>query len=54
VLANALAWMHLKVVSTFEGGDHKGFLCDVVAYKNVQEGEALTLDDLRKHKMIRI
>jgi flavin reductase (DIM6/NTAB) family NADH-FMN oxidoreductase RutF len=54
VLTNALAWMHLKVVTTFEGGDHKGFLCDVVAYKNVEEGEALTLDDLRKHKLIRI
>ncbi len=54
VLSNAIAWMHLKVLSTFEGGDHKGFLCDVVAYKNVQEGDALTLDDLRKHKLIRI
>ena len=54
VLADALSWMHLKVVSTFEGGDHKGFLCDVLAYKNVVEGEALTLDDLRKHQLIRI
>jgi hypothetical protein len=46
--------MQLKVISSFEGGDHKGFLCDVIAYKNLNEGETLSLDTLRKHKMIRI
>lgn len=46
--------MHLKVVSSFEGGDHKGFLCDVIAYKNLNEGNILTLDTLREKKMIRI
>ena len=54
VLKNCLAVMHLKVISSFEGGDHKGFLCDVVAYKNLNEGEALTLDRLREKKLIRI
>lgn len=54
ILKNCLAIMHLKVISSFEGGDHKGFLCDVVAYKNLNEGNVLTLDILRQHKMIRI
>ena len=54
VLKNCLAVMQLKVISSFEGGDHKGFLCDVVAYKNLNEGNILTLDTLREKKMIRI
>ena len=54
VLKNCMAVMHLKVINSFDGGDHKGFICDVVAYKNLNEGIALTLDDLRQHKMIRI
>jgi len=54
ILKNALAVMHLKVLNSFDGGDHKCFLCDVVSYKNIQEGDALTLDTLRHHKMIRI
>lgn len=54
VLKNCLAVMQLKVISTFEGGDHKGFLCDVAAYKNLNEGDVLTLDVLRAHKLIRI
>lgn len=54
ILKNCLAVMQLKVISTFEGGDHQGFVCDVIAYKNLNEGEALTLDVLRAHKLIRI
>ncbi len=54
ILKNCLAVMELKVTSSFEGGDHKGFLCDVVAYKNLNEGNALTLDTLREKKLIRI
>jgi hypothetical protein len=46
--------MQLKVVSRFDGGDHECFLCDVVAYKNLNAGETLSLDTLREHKMIRI
>ncbi len=54
VLKSCLAVMQLKVISHFEGGDHKGFLCDVVAYKNLNEGNELTLDVLREKKLIRI
>jgi flavin reductase (DIM6/NTAB) family NADH-FMN oxidoreductase RutF len=54
VLKNALAVMQLKVIDQFECGDHKGFLCDVKAYKNLNEGAPLTLDVLRCHKLIRI
>ena len=54
VLSESLAIIELKVVSTFDGGDHIGFLCDVVDYKNLNEGKALTLDILREHKLIRI
>ena len=54
VLTNCMAVMQLKVMNRFDGGDHKGFVCDVIAYKNLNEGSALTLDDLRHHKMIRI
>lgn len=53
VLKDCLAVMQLKVISSLEGGDHKCFLCDVVAYKNLNDGDALTLDTLRLHKMIR-
>jgi flavin reductase (DIM6/NTAB) family NADH-FMN oxidoreductase RutF len=54
ILKNCLAVMQLKVINRFEGGDHKGLVCDVIAYKNLNEGTALTLDELRKHKIIRI
>lgn len=54
VLKDALAVLHLKIMDDFDGGDHKGFLCDVLAYKNLQEGDVLTLDILRAHKLIRI
>ena len=54
ILKNCLAVMYLKIISSFEGGDHKGFLCDVIAYKNLNEGNELTLDTLREHKLIRI
>ena len=54
ILKNCLAVMQLKVISSFEGGDHRGFLCDVTAFKNINEGKTLSLDTLREHKMIRI
>lgn len=54
VLKDALAVMLLKVISSFPGGDHTGFLCDVTQYKNLNEGDPLTLDTLRAHKLIRI
>lgn len=54
ILKNCLAVMHMKVVNSFEGGDHKCFLCNVLAYKNLNDGEALTLDTLRNKKIIRM
>jgi flavin reductase (DIM6/NTAB) family NADH-FMN oxidoreductase RutF len=54
VLKNCLALLQLKVISTFDGGDHQGFVCDVIAHKNLNEGEVLTLDTLRANKLIRI
>jgi len=54
ILTNCLAVMHLIVISSFETGDHKGFLCDVISYKNLNDGNILTLDTLREKKMIRI
>ncbi|MBS1598357.1 MAG: flavin reductase [Bacteroidetes bacterium] len=54
ILKGCLAAMHLKVIRHFEGGDHEIFLCDVVSYKNLNEGKVLTLDTLREKKLIRI
>jgi flavin reductase (DIM6/NTAB) family NADH-FMN oxidoreductase RutF len=54
ILKDALALMELKVSGTMTGGDHKIFLCDVVKYKNLHDGNPLSLNDLRKHKLIRI
>jgi flavin reductase (DIM6/NTAB) family NADH-FMN oxidoreductase RutF len=54
ILKDALAVMELKVINEMEGGDHRMYLCDVVAYKNMNEGEALTVDDLRRHNIVRM
>jgi len=54
ILQHSLAVMHLTIISSFDAGDHTAFLCDVTAYKNINEGLPLTLDDLRKHGLIRI
>jgi flavin reductase (DIM6/NTAB) family NADH-FMN oxidoreductase RutF len=54
ILKDALALTELAVEDTLEAGDHKLFLCTVIDYKNLNDGEALTLDDLRAHKLIRI
>jgi flavin reductase (DIM6/NTAB) family NADH-FMN oxidoreductase RutF len=54
VLQQALAVMHLKVVNEMEGGDHRLYLCDVVSYKNLNEGEALTTGVLGEKGIIRI
>lgn len=54
VLKNCLAVMQLQVISRFDGGDHTGFLCEVLAYKNLNAGNALTLDTLRMKKLVRI
>jgi flavin reductase (DIM6/NTAB) family NADH-FMN oxidoreductase RutF len=54
ILKEALAVMELKIINSFAGGDHQLFLCELVAYKNLNEGEALSLDTLRAHQLIRI
>jgi flavin reductase (DIM6/NTAB) family NADH-FMN oxidoreductase RutF len=53
ILKEALSVIQLKISATLEGGDHKVFLCDVMAYKNFNEGTPLTLDYLREKKIIR-
>jgi len=54
ILQESLAVMQMKVINQMNAGDHTLMLCDVVAYKNLHEGEPLTLDVLRQHKLIRI
>lgn len=54
ILKNSLAVVEMKIIDQMPGGDHTAFLCDVMAYKNLHDGEPLTLDILRKYKLIRI
>lgn len=54
VLKNCIAIMQLKIINSFEAGDHKAFLCDMIQYKNLNNGTALTLDDLRQRKLVRM
>ncbi|MFN8243021.1 MAG: flavin reductase family protein [Ferruginibacter sp.] len=53
VLKEALALIRLQVIRQYCDGDHTCFVCSVTAYKNLNSGEPLTLDELRKHKLIR-
>ena len=54
ILKDALAVIELKVKDTMQAGDHKLFLCDVIDYKNLNNGEELTFNVLREHNLIRI
>lgn len=54
VLTECLAVMEMKVVDAFPAGDHTAFLCDVTAYRNLNEGLPLTLNLLREYKLVRI
>ena len=54
ILKDALAVIELKVKDTMQAGYHKLFLCDVIDYKNLNNGEELTLNVLREHNLIRI
>jgi len=54
VLTEALALMKLKVVNQMEGGDHCMYLCDVISYKNCNEGNPLTTGILGEKGIIRI
>jgi flavin reductase (DIM6/NTAB) family NADH-FMN oxidoreductase RutF len=53
ILSDALAVMHMKIQSKFDGGDHQGVVCEVIGYKNMNEGHPLTLDVLRDKQIIR-
>jgi flavin reductase (DIM6/NTAB) family NADH-FMN oxidoreductase RutF len=54
ILKEALAVMEMKIINEIDGGDHVCFLCDVVAYKNLNEGKELTLNILSEKKIISI
>lgn len=54
VLHQSLAVMHLKIINRMEAGDHCMYLCDVIAYKNLNEGTALTTEVLGEKGIIRI
>lgn len=58
ILKDALAVIELEahdlLLPKTDRPDHRLFLCNVVAYKNLNEGAVLTLDELRSHKIIRI
>jgi flavin reductase (DIM6/NTAB) family NADH-FMN oxidoreductase RutF len=52
-LSQSLAYLHLRVLDWLDGGDHWCTLCDVVAYKNLNPGKPLSLELLKKKKIIR-
>jgi flavin reductase (DIM6/NTAB) family NADH-FMN oxidoreductase RutF len=54
VLSEALAVIEMKVVRMDNAGDHFLALCDVMSYKNLNEGEELTLDHLRAKGLISV
>jgi flavin reductase (DIM6/NTAB) family NADH-FMN oxidoreductase RutF len=59
VLQDAIAWMEMKALplsvnKSLHQPDHQLFLCDVVAYKNANAGDALTVDILRNKKVVRM
>jgi flavin reductase (DIM6/NTAB) family NADH-FMN oxidoreductase RutF len=54
ILKEALAVMEMKIINEIDGGDHVCFLCDVVSYKNLNDGKELTLNILSDKKIISI
>jgi flavin reductase (DIM6/NTAB) family NADH-FMN oxidoreductase RutF len=59
VLKEAIAWMEMKAIplpvnKSFKQPDHQLFLCDVVAHKNANADDALTVDILREKKLVRM
>jgi flavin reductase (DIM6/NTAB) family NADH-FMN oxidoreductase RutF len=53
VLKDALAYIHLKQIKSIDAGDHQLFLCDVVGFLNNLDADGLTLNELRRKKIIR-
>ena len=54
VLCEALALMELKQIRHLDAGDHVLFLCEVIRWKNRNEGNPLTLSILSEKKIISV
>jgi flavin reductase (DIM6/NTAB) family NADH-FMN oxidoreductase RutF len=54
ILRDALAVMKLNIINSMNAGDHQILLCDVEAFKNLNEGEVLTTQILNTKGIIRI
>jgi len=54
ILKDALAVIELLAINRMEAGDHCMFLCDVIAYKNLNNGLPLTTTILHEKGIIRI
>ena len=54
ILNDALAVMHLRVINETNAGDHFAYLCDVIAYKNLRDGNALTTRILSEKGLVRL
>ena len=52
VLKDALAVMQLQAINQVDGGDHRMYVCEVLAYKNLNEGEPLTTRILYEKRII--
>lgn len=52
-LVNSCAIVLCQVISSVDAGDHIAFLCDVTAYKNLNDIPLLTTGFLRDKKIIR-
>jgi flavin reductase (DIM6/NTAB) family NADH-FMN oxidoreductase RutF len=53
VLNDCLATMLLKPITHLEAGDHRMYLCDVLAYRNISNGLPLTTQILHEKGIIR-
>ncbi|MEY3348160.1 MAG: flavin reductase family protein [Bacteroidota bacterium] len=53
VLRNSLAYILLKQYDSIDAGDHILFVYDVVGFINNRDAEGLTLNELRRKKIIR-
>lgn len=54
ILRDSLAVIKLKVTNSFDGGDHIVFICDLQKYKNLNDGEELSLKTLREKGIITV
>jgi flavin reductase (DIM6/NTAB) family NADH-FMN oxidoreductase RutF len=53
-LRKSMAFVHLRVLSWMPAGDHDCALCEVVAYKNLNDSPPLTLRELKKQGIISV